>query len=85
LTHQSARHAKVVGQFLLGQLGAGQNPVLHDGAGERFDDVVRGGYVNVSRSLCGAVPRCFVLVGLCCWWDTVYTVLGGFLVTFNRR
>jgi hypothetical protein len=36
---------------LLGQFGAGQKPVLHDGAGQRFDDVVRGGGFHVSRSL----------------------------------
>ena len=56
LAHQRARHAKVVGQLLLGQFGAGQQPVFHDGAGQRFDDVVRGGSFHVSRSL-GAVGQ----------------------------
>ena len=38
LTNQGARDAKVVGQLLLGQLGAGQKLVLHNGAGERLGD-----------------------------------------------
>ena len=56
LSHQRARHTKVVGQLLLGQFGTGQKPMLHDGAGQRFDDVVRGGSFHVSRSLWGCTP-----------------------------
>ena len=43
LAHQRARHAEVVGQFLLGQLGARVQAVFHDGAGQRLDNVVGAG------------------------------------------
>jgi len=60
LAHQRARYAEVVGQLLFGQFGAGQEPMLHDGAGERFDDVVRGGGFHVSRSLGALGPGVFM-------------------------
>src|SRR5690606_16401910 len=43
LAHQGARDAKVVGQFLLGQLGAGKQAVFDDGACQRFDNGAGGG------------------------------------------
>ncbi|MPN33656.1 hypothetical protein SDC9_181146 [bioreactor metagenome] len=43
LAHQRARDAKVIGKLLLAQLGAGQQLVLDDGAGEGFGDGVGGG------------------------------------------
>jgi hypothetical protein len=36
--------------------------MLHDGAGQRFDDVVRGGSFHVSRSLGALGPGVFVSV-----------------------
>ena len=43
LAHQRARHAEMVGQLLLCQLGARAQFVLHDGAGEGLDDGAGGG------------------------------------------
>ena len=43
LAHQRARDAKVVGQLLLGQLGAGVQTVVNDGFGQGLNDRVGGG------------------------------------------
>ena len=43
LPHQRARDAEMVGQLLLGQLAAGLQPVLDDGARQRIDDGAGGG------------------------------------------
>jgi len=42
LPHQRARHAEMVRQFLLGQFGPRQQPVLDNGARQGLDDAVRG-------------------------------------------
>jgi hypothetical protein len=42
LAHQGARHAVVVGQLLLGELGTRLQAVLDDGAGQAFDNLIGG-------------------------------------------
>ena len=46
LPHQRARHAEVVGQFLLGQLGARLQAVLDDGAGQARHDEAGGRVIH---------------------------------------
>ena len=45
LPNQGARHAKVIRQFLFGQVGPRMQPVLDDGAGQRIHDVACGGLI----------------------------------------
>ena len=41
LAHQRTRDLEDVGDLLLGELGAGHQPALDDGVGDRSDDPVR--------------------------------------------
>ncbi|MPN03189.1 hypothetical protein SDC9_150415 [bioreactor metagenome] len=48
LAHQGAGNSKVVGQLLLGQLGAGHQAMLDDGLGQAFDNETGGGSFHKS-------------------------------------